>query len=277
MTRFASLLVLIFLSHALPAQKNYFIFIRHEAAKPFYIRMGEKSFSSTEGGHITLAQLHDSAYAFYIGFPRSMVPEQFFSVDLAGRDRGFELRHEGGKWVLSDWLGTDSVIGKPVEQKRLDSSLVRKMDSYSELMAAVVNDSIVLYSTVEKPDTALEETIKIPVKEKNIAEPGEGAAAGSIPAAAAQAAVQRPADRDSSRAQASGALPAVTDSSVAITNDAPRKAVIKDSADSAAPKPPSNGNIMRYSSENKLEGKEVIYLDKTAAATDTIRILIPRL
>ena len=128
------------------AQQGHFVYINHQEKLPFYVRMGEQIFSSSLIGHLTIAPLNDSVYAMYVGFPRSRFPEQLFEVRVASADKGLILSNQGGSWQLTDQL-TGEVI-KPVNTSGLsgDMQLKRKEDSYSMLMADVVDDSSVLYA-----------------------------------------------------------------------------------------------------------------------------------
>ena len=128
------------------AQQGHFVYINHQEKLPFYVRMGEQIFSSSLIGHLTIAPLNDSVYAMYVGFPRSRYPEQLFEVRVVSADKGLILSNQGGSWQLTDQL-TGEVL-KPVNTSGLsgDVQLKRKEDSYSMLMADVVDDSSVLYA-----------------------------------------------------------------------------------------------------------------------------------
>ncbi|HTE07429.1 MAG TPA: hypothetical protein VK628_01625, partial [Flavitalea sp.] len=138
------------------AQREHFVFINHQEKLPFYVRMGEQIFSSSLVGHLTIAPLSDSVYAMYVGFPRSRFPEQLFEVRVASADKGLLLSNQGGSWQLTDQL-TGEVI-KPVNTSGLsgDMQLKRKQDSYSMLMADVVDDSSVLYTVNQSEERTAE-------------------------------------------------------------------------------------------------------------------------
>jgi hypothetical protein len=214
------------------AQQDYFIFIQQTSGQPFYVRMGEQSFSSSSGGHIILSGLKDSSYSLYVGFPKNMGPEQLFVVPVHMKDRGFELKNMNNEWQLFD-LQSLQFLKAVASQINSNASGAKKTDSYSALMAGVVDDSAVLYGGAVK---------KEPVKA-----------------------------HDSLGSVKSSATPKITRAPVKATDTATGRI--------AADKPaaPAGTDIIRYGSENVEEGKLIIYIDRTAPVSDTIRIIIPRL
>lgn len=181
-------------------QEKHFVFIQQVEKKPFYVRMQDKSFSSSPGGHIILSMLKDSVYNMFIGYPSSRT-EYLFNVGITGMDRGFEL--SGANLMdLQTKLVFDAAISN-----QTNLSGVKKSDTYSLLMAGVVRDTAVLYESAAKKDVIKPQPVTI-----------------STPA------------------------------------------VVYDKRD-----------IIRYATENVKEGKLMIYHDRSAPVTDTIRIIIPRL
>ncbi|HYF30483.1 MAG TPA: DUF4476 domain-containing protein [Chitinophagaceae bacterium] len=156
MSRKAVLLVLClgWLSQ-LAAQQEYFVFIQHEKNQPFYVRMAEKTYSSSALGHIILPKLKDSSYTLFIGFPNNQFPEHEFVVRLNKKDRGYELKNMGEKgWALFD--RSDLELVSPVKNTKSDSgnggaTFIKRNDDFARLMSGVVNDTAVLYiAAVEK-------------------------------------------------------------------------------------------------------------------------------
>lgn len=198
------------------AQQERFVFIQETAKRPFYVRMGETSFSSSRGGHLILSSLKDSSYSMFVGFPRAQYPEQLFNVVLKGKDRGFELKNVDGQWQLFDLQILQ--LMRPIGSGDNSMQGPKKTDSYSELMAGVVNDTAVLYGTMVR-----QEPIRI---------------------------IDTVAPQDDGSTTAGSSTPG---------------APVYDKRD-----------IIRYSTENIMEGKLLIYLDRSAPVVDTIRIIIPR-
>jgi hypothetical protein len=255
---------------------QHFVFIEEASKQPFYVRVGEESHSSSAGGHIILAPVKDSLYNFYIGFPKNKFGEQLFVVDVK-RDMGFELRHVGGGWQLYD-LEKQDVI-KPVLRVSTTDTGVKKTDSYSMMMAGLVNDSSVLYTGALPPDSVAASDVVVksadssakpaPVVVANNTENVQNAAAG----------VKKP---DSVLKKQDAAMKNTPPPVAANTDSATKSArSVVESQSSQQPAQPiivhDPRDIVRYETQNVREGKLMIYLDRTGPVTDTIRIIVPRL
>jgi len=270
------ILVLMFSGFASAAQQDYFIFIQDAKGQPFYVRIGEESHSSSSRGHIILSPVRDTVYNLFIGFPGNRYPEQLYSVVVNKKDRGFELKNLNGTWQLFDLQSLQLI--RPVEAAQADTNTVttKKTDSYSQLMAGVVDDSAVLYSTVVKVDTVnkapeIKDTVmSVPEKEIKIAKN-----------------VQEKKKKNVKKGKKEISVPEIKkEDTVLIKEDSVQELIKQDTAkktEVAASSPAVVGSyrdkrdIIRFSTENIVEGKLVIYLDRTGPVTDTIRIIIPRL
>jgi hypothetical protein len=144
----------------LKAQQEFFVFIQHEKNQPFYVRMGDRTFSSSALGHVILSRLRDSTYKLSIGFPNNQFPEQEYNVQLNKKDRGFELKNLPEKgWSLFDLSSMELI--SPVKPGGSNAgggvAFIKRNDDFARLMSGVVNDTAVLYvaAVVEKkPDVA---------------------------------------------------------------------------------------------------------------------------
>lgn len=202
-------------------QSGNFLFIEELGRQPFYLRMGDQSYSSSAGGHLILAGLKDSTYNFFIGFPRTKVPEQLFAIQLKGDDRGFELKNVDGEWQLLDWQSGE--LKRPLRKNIIFAGGTKKTDSYTSLMAGIVNDTTVLYSTIVSLSPTDTVTVKPIVANKPVA---------------------------------------ATDTTANVV----KNGAVYDKRD-----------IIRYGTENIIEGKLMIYIDRSGPVSDTIRLVIPRL
>src|SRR4051812_5482242 len=93
----------IFLSTTLAtfSQQQYFLYFQAEVQHPFYARINEKVYSSSNTGYLIIPKLDDSRYEVVIGFPRNLYPEQHFQITLDKKDKGFQLISSPGKgWML---------------------------------------------------------------------------------------------------------------------------------------------------------------------------------
>jgi hypothetical protein len=85
------------------SQKVYFVYLQSETDQPFFVKMNERTYSSTASGYLILSKLRDSVYNFSIGFPQNKWPEQNFSIAINRKDYGYLLKNFGEKgWGLFD-------------------------------------------------------------------------------------------------------------------------------------------------------------------------------
>jgi hypothetical protein len=175
------------------SQQEYFVFLQTENRQPFYVRMGEKNFSSSANGYLILSKLKDSSYSFAVGFPQNQFPEQPFLIHVK-KDRGFEVKNLGDKgWALFD-LQTLELINssRPAGSGSggASYSLIKKDDGFARLMAGVVNDTAVMYTVmymVVKTEPVVSNTAKDTVAREIVKEEKK-------PADTMAAVVTKPAD-----------------------------------------------------------------------------------
>lgn len=138
------------------AQQSYYIYLQSENGQPFYAQIGDKVYSSSAIGHLILAGLKDNVCNFEIGFPQHAVKPQQFSVQVRGKDHGYQLKKTGAQeWTLYNWQNQETV--KALRGSGTSAVLYgerKKDDAFATLMAAVVNDSAVLYTSIVKNDAA---------------------------------------------------------------------------------------------------------------------------
>lgn len=143
------------------AQQSLFVYLQSENWQPFYVQIGDKVFSSSGIGHIVLSNLTDNTCSFEIGFSNHTIQPQRFSIPLHNRDHGYQLIKNGSKgYALQDWQ-TDEII-KPVKDTGNTTILYgerKNDDPFANLMAAVVNDSSVLYTSIVKKENTTAPTV----------------------------------------------------------------------------------------------------------------------
>jgi hypothetical protein len=255
------------------AQQEYYIFIQEPSRQPFYVRMGQESHSSSAEGHIILAKLKDSVYNLYIGFPKSR-DEELFSVTMNTKDHGYELRGVNGRRQLLDVVTLETI--NAVASTLSDGQTIRKTDSYSELMAGVVDDSAVLYTS--PADTLTSDTALAAGKADSgsVARAAVRKAKGKKKKPAAVVVADTVAVKKEVPLAVVDSIVAKIDSAateVKMDSTAPAQITMAAQADSSVR---DKRDIIRLSTENIAEGKLMIYVDRTGPANDTIRIIIPR-
>ena len=285
------------------AQQEYFIFIQEGSGTPFYARIGEKNYSSASTGHLIISSLTDSVYAIYIGFPRNQYPEQLFSIAINRKDRGFDLKKEERGWELFDLQNLQAL--KTAAAGAAVSEGIKKTDTYSQLMAGVVDDSAVLYTSAAK--------IELPVK--NSASAINAAANDQekkpTPMLTVNAGAQTPIKkevreakdssgkelavhatvkpdtgknkpmvvvRDSVKRENTASIVLLKPDTVSSNEQSKTFIIIRDNVGKPIsirqPKPVSRG-IIHISSTSVSDGSRLIYIDQGQEPSDTIIIIIP--
>lgn len=278
MKRIALVISLLTLTcNVLRAQQEYFMFVWADNQQPFYVRLEEKTYSSSGIGHLVISQLRDSTYNLVVGFPKKQFPEQAFVVSFNKKDLDYQLKYtaESG-WTLFNAQTSEMV--KPRQDYVVKNTMAplgeRKTGAFATLMSALVNDSSVLYKSVAKADipkpsavaAAGTDTTAI-VKEQRIQTDSVLAIAPAKDSVQAEKAILAAAT-DSLKKDS---LPA----SLATAPTINTAATAKDTALAIENKTPAPLSVVVQVQEwwND-KGKGFIYYDSTNAGTDTVSIMI---
>ena len=148
MNGFMVFLLSFFTVAARAQQPEFLILIEAENKQAFTARLGDEIFPSSEQGHLVLSQLKDSSYRIGIRFPKNNLPEQVFPVIIHKKDLGFQLKGADSTWVLYNWQTRETVRpATEFDSTRILDLGIKREDGFSKLMAAVVDDSTVMYNT----------------------------------------------------------------------------------------------------------------------------------
>ncbi|AXY75864.1 DUF4476 domain-containing protein [Paraflavitalea soli] len=249
------------------AQQEYFIFLWADNQQPFYVRLEEKTYSSSAIGHLVISRLKDSTYSLVVGFPKNQFPEQAFVISFNKKDLDYQLKYTSGSgWTLFNAQTSEMV--KPRQDYVVKNTMAplgeRKTGAFATLMSGLVNDSSVLYRSVAKADlpkpaavaAASTDTTAVvkeqPVKTDSSLVIAPAKDSDSLPATQAIASTNKTGSpKDSTQAHDSS-LVAATENKTA----APLSVVVQ---------------VQEWGND---KGKGFIYYDSTAAGTDTVSIMI---
>lgn len=137
----------------LSAQNGHFLFIQSENNQPYYVQTDGKTLSSSAIGHLIISGLRDTIHTLNIGFPKNQYPEQIFKLQLNKKDAGFQLKNLGSEgWALYNLqsLQVTKAQQRASSKQSISYGDVKKTDVFSTLMAGLVNDSAVLYTSVAR-------------------------------------------------------------------------------------------------------------------------------
>jgi Domain of unknown function (DUF4476) len=157
MSKFGLVIVMLLMAGRINAQNypaptsdppTYFVLIQADDEQAFYIRLDSQLRSSSPQGHLILARLMDSAYTITVGFPGQIYPEQRYLLNIGHKDRAFHLRRQDNRWGLIDDQGqTMPVVADPAAAEMPLLAGSKKDDAFSQMMAAIVRDTAVMYNT----------------------------------------------------------------------------------------------------------------------------------
>lgn len=151
------LLFVFFFSKLIYAQQVSFVYLQTENQQPFYVRVGEKIFSSTSSGSVLLSNLIDSTYTIKIGLQGNKPNEKAYELKIHNKDFGLLLKiNEGNIWSLVN-LQTNEIL-EPILGKETITikSEKRIVSAFTEMLALAADDSTLKESQV----IALEEVLK---------------------------------------------------------------------------------------------------------------------
>jgi Domain of unknown function (DUF4476) len=239
------------------AQQAWFIFIQSENKQPFYARINDRIYSSSSIGYLTLSDLRDSTYAIAIGFAGNQYREETFSIPLGGKDHGYQLKKTGAQdWVLYNWQNQRTVHPAVTSKDNQQLGERKKDDGFAGLMAAVVNDSSVLYTSVIKKPAPKETDTPAVTMDSGWVVKKQVAVIDSVEKAT-------PIIKDTISNKKSEALVRNDTSAGNETSTAAHKDSVEKPAISKLKEETRNGN------------KRMVFLDASFAKADTITIIIP--
>jgi hypothetical protein len=273
------------------AQRVYFIYFESDK-HPFYLKMDDKVYSSSEPGYLLLSNLKDSGYTFFIGFPSGQPKEAKFQVNIKGTDHGFAIRNTDGVINLFDLQKLNLV--KPVEdQVATNIRYEARSDAFTSLLSKAAGDTSILLAPIlvktemqpkeEKKDIVKQEPTE--VKTEEVKPPTEVKTEEVKPKT--DVAVTQ---TDKSRIQSDSIDITPVQSGTAKTGTkeekveekeqktavAQRPVNLADSVVSAPSEEPYRKSIVkRHSESSTSEGFGLVFFDSNGEEIDTIRLLIP--
>lgn len=303
------LAILILTVLAASAQRNYFLYFQTENQQPFFLKMGEKLYSSTASGYLILPKLKDTTHFFSIGFPGREAQENFYYT-MNHKDHGFLLKHFPEKgWGLFDLqtLGVqmasrmgsapgESVIRTEKKEPNEFTDLLVKASNDTTLKERVILEepvATVAVDTVQKvildsPVVKVEEKKEIVTKDTIVfSKPvtdTPGISLAVKPSEPAVDTVRKQADEPVRQAEVPKEEPKVAEpvKQTEIPKEDPKEAVpVKEEpvrVISQTPEEPAYqlSKVIRRSESSTTGGFGIVFLDQFPdGKIDTVRILIP--
>jgi hypothetical protein len=280
---------------ALAQQQSLFIFLQTDNHQPFFVQMGDKVYSSSAIGHLVISGLQDNVCNFEVGFPQQAARPQRFSIPMRNKDHGFQLVKSGNRdLTLFDWQNQETI--KPLKGSGTSTLLYgerKNDDAFATLMAAVVNDSAVLYTSIVKKD--METVPEVAGKTEPNPEPNKPVAkAEEKPPVIAQPVDTVRTEKKVETIAVASQPPAGTDTSKLIKNEPVRDTPIIAKADDrpvakdtplvtkydpketplSGKKPPVKQNIAKIQEQTKDGETKLVFVDSSESPAEVVTVYI---
>ncbi len=260
MKKFLVFLFLLACSGQAFSQKIHFAYIQSESGQPFFVRMSDKTYSSTASGYLILSRLVDSTYTLHLGFPGN-AQEQKFTVSINHRDKGYLLKNFGEQgWGLFDLQELTVQMSQTAATVKTVPD--ENVSPFTEILSKAADDPSLKEKTVVPVVAKKEEAIIPAVQKEEVAVP-----------------VKKETEPEKEKT-----TPAINNNTEPVKTDATKveektePALVKEEPVTKIEnkKEETRAEIIKHSSSTGNEGVDIVYLDKPASgATDTIRVFVP--
>jgi hypothetical protein len=285
MKKFSLLVIAACCSLLASAQKVYFLYLQTEDQAPFYVRVGDKIYSSAASGFLILPNLIDTTHYLNIGFAKSNEPETKFSVAINQNDRGFLIKKFDDGLALFDF--EDLSLLKSAAAQKDNTVYETKSDAFSNVLSKAANDPSIVRVAVgkkeepktepeKKEEAATQAEQKETVVTSDELQQKEKLPADSAGAAPSETAKEITPTSDSAVTTKQNNVdsltrqPDIPDTTTFQQTNTEKKEEI--AGHEIAYKP---SVVTRHSESSTTEGFGVVYFDKSDESIDTIRVLIP--
>ncbi|HJW16428.1 MAG TPA: hypothetical protein VJ499_04880 [Flavisolibacter sp.] len=299
----------LFLIHSVFAQQQYFIYLESENAIPFYVRMGDKIYSSSSPGYLVFPNLADSSYTMFIGVPSLGGKEARFQFNVQGNDHGYTIQTGGNELALAD-IETLAIISPVHMPGTANVTYEPRKDAFSSMLSKASNDSSLLMvpvfsksepvaevkkDVVKKKDKEAPKAEEKPVTEPVSVPPTEQSTVANISGSSTNTTIPSSdgtlihsdtlamastsgKGTETSHASADNTIAAGKPEEkieTAVTPESPKQESGSSKDQGQSEEPFERSVIKKYSESSTSEGFGLVYFDKNGNQTDTIRMLIP--
>jgi len=152
------------------SQKIYFVYLQTETREPFFVRMNDELYSSSQSGYLILSRLKDSTYSFKIGFPGKNI-DLDFKTPINKKDHGYLIKNLGEKgWGLFDLqtLSLQTSLSNSKTSAQFNSNPNVAVSAFTDLLSRATDDPSLKQTPVfAKEEEKKPQAIEAVVKEEN--------------------------------------------------------------------------------------------------------------
>lgn len=156
--------ILLFYFACMPAysQQAHFVYIQSDNKQGFYVRLNNKTYSSSASGYLILSKLKEGDIDITVGFPQHAYPEQHFIITIGKEDLGYNLKDFGDKgWGLFNLQTLSITYHYNKDEKKALTKKEEKADAFSDMLVQVTGDSSIKESvTVKEQKTKPQTQVK---------------------------------------------------------------------------------------------------------------------
>ena len=165
MRSFFFLIAFSFTGLLVKAQHNHFIYLQTDNKQPFYVKLRETIYSSSNAGYLIIPKLQPGTYNLSVGFPKNEFAAQNIPVTISGKDLGYLLKNfEGKGWGLFNMQTMDVIMATTTGAASAPVAKAdTRTDDFSNMLADVVNTPSIKEVRKEEPK---EEKKPVPVKKE---------------------------------------------------------------------------------------------------------------
>jgi hypothetical protein len=282
MKKFLLFILTWLLTGASGAQDRFFLYFESGDMSPFYIKMGDKVYSSVTPGYLVLPGLTSGTYSLFIGSPGEQKLESRFSIIVNNRDLGLVVKRSNQKLLLQEVNSSNSI--EPMEDPmRKAVSYTVRTDPFSILLSKASGDPGLLMVPVfaaepaktEKPVVAAAKPVEVereippPVVYTEPVRDSMFKTGSTEPPLTVETKII--ADKVAVVADPVDLVKKIEPVKDPVLVSEPQKAVLKDRGNEEA----GSVRITRYAESSAADGFHLVFLEEFAGGTDTIRITIP--
>ncbi len=155
---------ILLITECVRAQNVFSVAIEADNHQPFSVSVGDKNYSSSPLGDLLISNLSNATYKVVINFQGGIIPVQVFGISINNKNIEYLLKKIDEKnWGLIDKNSQEILKSLLMESHlnvKTENIFERNNDGFAKMMAAVVNDSAVLFIEVYKPPVQLKNAEK---------------------------------------------------------------------------------------------------------------------
>lgn len=171
MSRFLKLLLInLLLFSSAFSQSKHFLYFETQNRQPFFARIKDKVYSSTESGYLIIPQLTEATYLITIGFPKNILPAHKYNIKIQDKDLSYRLEvKDSVLWDVYDVQNSTVLIAAEVAKPQVSYTQTQN-DEFTNVLAQVSNTPSVKNINPDSEVETKTDTAIVSVSAKSVSE-----------------------------------------------------------------------------------------------------------